>query len=50
MPDILSKKASVKVKPSFEKNNGSAPKKDMDNQARLVIKNACCIFKVLSSV
>ena len=50
MPDTLSKKASVKDKSRDEKYKGNAPKKQIDNQAKLVIKNACWTFNDLSFV
>ena len=50
IPDTLSKNASVKVKSSDEKYRGIAPKKQIDNQARFVIKKACWTFNDLSLV
>ena len=50
IPDTLSKKASVKVKSNDEKYKGRAPKKEIESQAKFVIKKASLTFKTLSSV
>ena len=47
IPDIVSKYASVKFKLRVENIKGSDPNKDINNQAKVVIKKACCIFNFL---
>ena len=44
MPDILSKKASVKFKFKSEKINGNAPNTAILNQDNAVSRKACCKF------
>jgi hypothetical protein len=47
IPDILSKKAFVKEKLTFEKTKGREPKIAILNQDRAVSKKACCKFNFL---
>jgi len=46
MPDILSKKASLKVKFRDDKIKGRLPKIAIDNHAKVENKNVCCKFKL----
>jgi len=49
IPDILSKKESIKVRLRLDKRNGKHPKIAILNQDNVVRRKACCKFSFLSS-